>query len=295
MGFQLNTAIVTGASNGIGEELAYQLASEGAWLTLAARNEEKLEAVARRCEILGSHMRGRVLVVPTDVSDEAQCKQLIEATVQEYGRLDTLINNAGLMTTGQFEELETLDPFHKLMAVNYFGAVYCTRYALPHIKKTDGRIAAVASLHSRIGKAGYTGYAATKGAVAAFFNTLGAELQETKVSVTVLHPAEVNTGIHQRAFGPTGELLGEDGKASDGGVDVETIAKQMLKAIDQRKQREAFTIRGRAALISNAISPSLLDYVSQTINRELVEGPEESAESADSAPPTSAGVATENS
>lgn len=263
MGFQLNTVIITGASSGIGEEMAYQLASEGAWLTLAARNEDKLQAVARRCEILGSHVRGRVLVVPTDVTDEQQCRVLIERTVTEYGRVDTLVNNAGLIMASKFEDVETLEPFHQLMAVNYFGAVYCTHYVLPYLKQVNGRLVAVASMHGKVAKPLYTGYTASKFALSGFFNALRAELQDSKVSVTVLYPAEVNTGIRQRGFGADGELLGEEGKTSNQGMNVETCVKRMLKAIDRRKREELFTILNHTAVVTDTIAPNLVDYLSK--------------------------------
>lgn len=263
MGFQLNTVIITGASTGIGEEMAYQLASQGAWLTLAARNEEKLQAVAKRCEILGSHMRGRVLVVPTDVTDEQQCKTLIKQTVQEYGRLDTLVNNAGKIMSANFEEMETLEPFHQLMNVNYFGAVYCTKYALPYLKETHGRLVAVSSLLGRVAVPTYSGYVASKAALTGFFNTLRAELQDTKVSVTLLSPGGVNSGMHQRGFGPDGEILGEMGKTADGGMDVETCVKRMLKAIDKRKREELFTLFNYTAVVTDAVAPSVVEYVAR--------------------------------
>jgi short-subunit dehydrogenase len=261
MGFQLNTVIITGASDGIGEEMAYQLASEGAWLTLAARNEEKLQAVAKRCEILGSHVRGRVLVVPTDVTDEKQCQNLIEQTVQEYGRLDTLVNNAGKIMSATFEEMETLEPFHQLMAVNYFGPVYCTKYALPYLKQTDGRLVAVSSLLGRVAVPTYSGYVASKFALTGFFNTLRVELQETNVSVTLLCPAGVNSGMHQRGFGPDGKPLGAEGHTADGGMDVEKCVKQMLKAMEKRKREELFTLFNYTAVMTDAFAPSVVEYV----------------------------------
>ncbi|MCB0033599.1 MAG: SDR family oxidoreductase [Anaerolineales bacterium] len=263
MGFQLNTVIITGASNGIGEEMAYQLASQGAWLTLAARNEEKLQAVAKRCEILGSHMRGRVIIVPTDVTNEQECQALIEKTVQEYGRLDTLVNNAGKIMSANFEEMETLEPFHQLMNVNYFGAVYCTKYALPYLKQTSGRLVAVSSLLGRVAVPTYSGYVASKFALTGFFNTLRTELQESNVSVTILSPGSVDSGMHQRGFGADGKPLGDTGKTADGGMNVETCVKRMLKAIDKRKREELFTLFNYTAVVTDAVAPSVVEYVAR--------------------------------
>ncbi|MFH1361704.1 MAG: SDR family oxidoreductase, partial [bacterium] len=166
MSFKENVVIITGASSGIGREMAYQLASLGANLVLAARNEARLNEIAQKCQSLGS----KTLVVKTDVADEAQCKNLIDKTVSSFGRIDTLINNAGFGIRGKFEEQPSLDNFHKVMDVNYWGAVYCTRFALPHILKTRGRIVGVSSLLGKFAMAGNTAYSSSKFAMAGFFD-----------------------------------------------------------------------------------------------------------------------------
>ncbi|MCK4531003.1 MAG: SDR family NAD(P)-dependent oxidoreductase, partial [Candidatus Marinimicrobia bacterium] len=140
--FKNKVIIITGASYGIGRELAHQLAEQGAWLVLAARSIEKLETVSEECVKLG----GRVITVPTDISDQSQCKNLIDQTLKEYGKIDVLINNAGIALATRFENLEDLNLFEKVIAVNFFGAVYCTHYALPYLKESQGRLVAVSSL-----------------------------------------------------------------------------------------------------------------------------------------------------
>jgi NADP-dependent 3-hydroxy acid dehydrogenase YdfG len=129
-----NVIIVTGASSGIGRELALQLADKGAWLSLAARDVNKLQDVAAQC-----HQRGaKAIVVPTDVTKRSQCAHLIEQTVSEYKRIDTLINNAGLSMIARFDEIQDLAGLEQVMQVNFFGSVYCTFYALPYLKATKG-------------------------------------------------------------------------------------------------------------------------------------------------------------
>ena len=166
------SALITGASSGIGRSLAHQMADQGAWLVLAARNIEALESVGEACLQRG----GRAISVKTDVTDHSQCQALIQRTVDEFGRIDTLVNNAGISMWALFEDMQSLEPFEKLMQVNYFGSVYCTHYALPYLKQTQGRLAAVASLTALFDVPTRTGYSASKHAMKGFFDTLRVEL-----------------------------------------------------------------------------------------------------------------------
>ena len=120
--FRENVVVITGASFGIGQHLALQLAEKGAWLALAARSLENLNDVSVQCTRLG----GRVIAIPTDVTEPVQCQNLIERTAETYGRIDTLINNAGTGMASRFDELQDLVIFEKVFRVNFFGAVYCT-------------------------------------------------------------------------------------------------------------------------------------------------------------------------
>ena len=117
--FRDNVVVITGASAGIGRELAVQLAAQGAWLSLAARNLEMLDAAAADCRTRGA----RALAVQTDVADQAQCRNLVERTVAEYGRIDTLVNNAGIGMWARFDELADPALLASLMQVNYMGSV----------------------------------------------------------------------------------------------------------------------------------------------------------------------------
>ncbi len=170
--FRDNAVIVTGASRGIGAQLAYQLAEQGALLTLAARSLDQLESVAAECRRRGA----QALTVQTDVTDEAQCKRLIERAVEAYGRVDTLINNAGYGSPMRFDRMPDFKYLRDEIALNYLGVVGCTYYALPYLKQTKGRIVGVSSLGALVGLPGTIGYNSSKHAVRGFLNTLRAEL-----------------------------------------------------------------------------------------------------------------------
>src|SRR5262249_3270465 len=135
----------------------------------------------------------RAIAVPTDVGDKAECQRLVDRTVAEFGRLDTLVNNAGIGMWARFEELQDLDVLEQIMRINYLGSAYCTYYALPHLRKTRGRIVGVSSLAGKTGVPTRTGYAASKHAMSGFFDCLRIELMDSGVTVSMICPGFVST------------------------------------------------------------------------------------------------------
>jgi short-subunit dehydrogenase len=263
--FEDNVVIITGASSGIGREVARQLAEQGAWLALAARDVERLQAVAEECR----QRRGRALAVKTDVAHEADCQQLIAVAVAEYGRVDTLINNAGISMWTPFEQLQDLTLLDTIMHVNYLGAVYCTFYALPYLKQTRGRLVAVSSLAGKNGVPTRSGYAASKHAMVGFFDSLRIELAETGVSVTMIYPGFVTSEIRERAFGADGQPLGKSPVREAEVMTPEECARLMIKAIGRRKREEVMTLRGKLGQWMKLIAPDMVDRVAR---RAIEEG-----------------------
>ena len=176
--FSEKVVIVTCASSGIGQQLALHLARYGAKLALAARNVQKLEHVARECHQQGA----QALVVATDITQQPQCENLIKRTVDEFGCIYTLINNAGVTMCARFDEMQDLTAMEQIIRVNYFGSVYCTYYALPYLKKTNGTIVGIASLTGKTGVPTRSFYAASKHAMAGFFDSLRIELADSGVN-----------------------------------------------------------------------------------------------------------------
>jgi len=259
MDFKGNVVILTGASTGIGEALAHGLAERGAWLVLAARNVQKLEAVAAECRNRG----GRALVVPTDVTDEDECRELVESAVAEYGKVDTLINNAGLSMWMKFEDVEDLDSLEYLMRVNFFGSMYCTYYALPYLKQTRGRIVAVASVAARTGIPTRTGYSASKHAMVGFFESLRIEVEDDGISVTIAFPDFVASGMHTRSLGADGKPLGHNPLQVDKIMTSETCARLIIEGAAARKRQVIMSNRSRFGQWLKLIAPGRVDRIAR--------------------------------
>lgn len=255
--FRDQVVIVTGASAGIGKSLALLLVSQCAKVVIAARRADRLEKIAEECRAFC----GEVMVVPTDVSDEAQCKALIDKTVAKYGRLDMLINNAGMAASALFDEFPNLNLFKQTVDINFYGAVYCTYYALPHLKKTHGRIVAVSSVGGKAAIPYNTPYCASKYAVHGFYDSLRMELVQHGVSCTVVCPWWVATEFHESQLNKDGVPRGTRGRAyyTKKTMTSDQCAQITLDAAYKRR-REVLMGPGTLAVWLKVIAPGFLDW-----------------------------------
>ena len=253
------TIVITGASEGIGRALALNLAARPVRLVLAARNGERLQALAEECEKLGAE----ALAVPTDVTDPAQCDAMVASAADRFGGVDILILNAGATMWSRFDELEDLSILERIMAVNYFGAVYCTRAALPWLKRSRGQIVAVASVAGLTGVPARSGYCATKHAMIGFFDSLRIELADDGVAVTVIAPDFVVSEIHRRALGPDGRPLGETPMQESKIMTAERCAELIVEATVRRKRLLITSSRGRLGRWIKLIWPGLIDRIAR--------------------------------
>ena len=203
------------------------------------------------------------MVVKTDVSVEAECRNLIAQTAAEYGRVETLVNNAGISMWSRFDELQDLSGLERMMRVNYLGAAYCTYYALPYLKQTRGRLVAVSSLAGKNGVPTRSGYAASKHAMVGFFDSLRIELTGSGVSVTLIYPGFVTSEIRERAFGADGQPLGKSPVRESEVMSAEECARIMIDAIARRKREEVMTLRGKLGQWFKLIAPGLVDKVAR--------------------------------
>lgn len=254
----MDVIVITGASDGIGAELARQLArAHGAQvaLVLAARNAPALEAVAQQCHALGA----QTLVLPTDVSDPAQCRALIAAAVDRFGRLDTLVNNAGVSAQALFADVTDLAWYEDLMRVNLWGSVWCTHAALAHLKAARGRVVAVSSLAGLVGVPGRTAYSASKFAMTGFFEALRAELKGAGVSVTTAYPGVVATQIRHRGYNAAGQPAGVSGLREDDAMSVEACARLILQGMQARQREVVMTGKGKLGRWLKLLAPGLVE------------------------------------
>lgn len=227
-------ALVTGASSGIGEAAALALAAQGAAVAVAARRKDRLKALAKRIESGG----GKALVVEADVTDEAQARHVVDRTVDELGRLDTLVNNAGVMLLGPVVGAPT-EEWRRMVHLNLLGLFYCTHAALPHLLEAGSReprnvadVVNVSSVAGRVARLGSAVYNATKFGVVAFSESLRQEVTARHVRVTIVEPGAVMTELatHLRP-----EILAETAKTF-GGIELlrsEDIAEAITYAVSR--------------------------------------------------------------
>ncbi|MFB9244477.1 SDR family oxidoreductase [Massilia antarctica] len=263
----MRVIVITGSSDGIGAEMARQLAArDGARvaLVLAARNGAMLDSVAGQCQSLGA----QTLCVPTDVSMQAECIALIEAAVARFGRIDALINNAGRSAHARFEDVQDLGWYEDLMRVNLWGSVWCTHAALAHLKAARGSIVAVSSLSGLVGVPGRSAYAATKFAMAGFFEVLRAELKGAGVSVTTAYPGVVATQIRHHGYNAAGQQLGKSLLKEEGAMTVEECARQIIDGMERRKREVVMTTKGKVGRFLKLIAPGMVERMALAAVKE---------------------------
>ncbi|WP_286744497.1 SDR family oxidoreductase [Aquabacterium sp. UBA2148] len=256
----MSVVIITGASDGIGAELARQMAqAQGSalQLVLAARSWNKLEAVANECRQHGA----MVVVRPTDVGREDDCRALIADTVARLGGIDTLVNNAGMSGHALLEDVSDLGWYEDLMRVNLWGSIWCTHAALPHLKASKGRLVAISSLAGIVALPGRTAYSTTKFAMNGFFEALRIELAPHGVSVTVAYPGVVATDIRLRGFNAQGLPAGQSKLDEADAMPVDVCAKLIREGIEQRRREVLMSAKGRLARWLKLIAPGLVDQM----------------------------------
>jgi short-subunit dehydrogenase len=228
-------------------------------LALVARDRSALAKVAAECVAMGA----KATVIVADVAIEDDCREAVERTIAAFGRIDTLVNNAGATMWANFEDIRDMSILAFIMQVNYMGAVYFTHYALPHLKASRGRIVGVASLTALTGVPTRSGYAASKHAMRGFFDSLRVELAGAGVTVTMAYPGFVSTGIRENASGPDGRPIAISPVKEGEVMTAENCAGLILAAIETRRREVVMTARGRIALFLKLVAPGLVDRIAR--------------------------------
>lgn len=245
--------IITGASSGIGLAAAKEFASHGCKVVMAARRLELLQETEKLISTTTE-----VLSVKCDVSIEEDCKALIEATVAKFGRIDILINNAGISMRAMFRDLD-LSVIKQLMDVNFWGTVYCTKYALPWLLSSKGSVTGVISIAGYKGLPARTGYSSSKFAVYGFLDTLRIEHLNDGLHVMVFAPGFTASNIRQVALTADGSKQGETPRDENKMMTAEECAKHLSKGIIKRKAEVILTAQGKLVVWINKFFPRLVD------------------------------------
>lgn len=244
--------VITGASSGIGKALAFEFARKKAKLVLAARRLDLLEDLKKQ-------LHTEVVIKQTDVSSEDDCRALIDYAVSSFGRIDVLLNNAGISMRANFEDVD-LSVLHKLMDVNFWGTVYCSKYALPYLLKTKGSLVGIISIAGFVGLPGRTGYAASKFAIRGFLDTVRIENLKNGLHVLVAAPGFTSSEVRKSALTASGTNQGETPRNEEKMMSAEECAKHIVTAIKKRKRQLVLTlVEGKLTVLLGKFAPTLLD------------------------------------
>ena len=252
MYFQDKVAVVTGGSDGIGKALVQLLLSKGAQVATCGRNYDKLY------QLKTSHPNNDLFIFAADVSREQDCRKFIDETIRSFGRIDILINNAGISMRAEVADTD-LDTLRRVMDINFWGTVYCTKYALPQVLAAKGTIVGVSSIAGFRGLPGRSGYSASKAAVNSFLEVLRTELLDSGVNVMWVCPGFTSSNIRNVALDKDAKPQGETTMNEGEMMSAEECASHILHAVEKRKRTLVLTFTGKRAIFMNRFFPSLAD------------------------------------
>jgi short-subunit dehydrogenase len=246
--------IITGATSGIGKALAYECAARGAKLVISGRNNIKLMEMSEDL----FHKGIKVFPIKADVSLEEDCRNLIRRTVDEYGRIDVLINNAGISMRALFEDVD-LGVIKKLMDTNFWGTVYCSKFALPYLLNSKGSLVGISSIAGYKGLPGRTGYSSSKFAMQGLLEVIRIENRKKRLHVLIAAPGFTASNIRKVALAKDGSQQGETPLDESKLMPAETVAYKIADAIEKRKKILILTMTGKMTVFLNKFLPSFMD------------------------------------
>jgi short-subunit dehydrogenase len=250
--FNNKVVIVTGGTDGIGKALVDKLIEAGAKVSTCARKHDKLYQL--QAEYSGKPLHTLV----ADVSNEADCKKLIDQTVEVFGGIDVLINNAGISMRSLVQDVE-IDTIKKVMDINFYGAVYGTKYALPYIIEKQGTVVGVSSIAGYRGLPGRSGYSASKFALQGWLEALRTELLAKQVNVMWVCPGFTTSNIRNAALNSTGNAQGESPMDEGKMMPADECAMHIMRSIEKRKRTLVLTFTGKRTVWLNKLFPKFAD------------------------------------
>lgn len=255
MNLQNKTVIITGASSGIGKACAEEFAKQGANLVLGARQYVSLCEIAQDLE---QRYGIKAIAVQCDVSRETECEHLISQALITFNRIDILINNAGISMRALFKDLD-LVVIRNLMDVNFWGAVYCTKYAMPALLKNKGSVVGISSIAGYKGLPGRTGYSASKFALNGFLEALRVENLKNDLHVMIASPGFTASNIRNVALVKDGSAQGESSMDEGKMMSSEKVAEIIVSGVIERKRTLIMTGQGKLTVLLNKLLPAWLD------------------------------------
>nr|MBC7611423.1 SDR family oxidoreductase [Pseudopedobacter sp.] len=247
--------VITGASSGIGKACAEEFAKRGAHVVLAARQDVVLCEIAQE---IHDKYHVRTLAVQTDVSNENECKDLMQQSIITMGKIDILVNNAGISMRALFKDLD-MDVIKKVMDINFWGTVYCTKYAFDEILSQSGSIVGVSSIAGFKGLPGRTGYSASKFAMNGFMEALRNENLNNNLHVMVACPGFTASNIRNVALNSEAKPQGETSMIEEKMMTAEEVATRIVNGVEARKRTLIMTGQGKLTVILQKILPKFLD------------------------------------
>ena len=246
--------IITGASSGIGKACASEFFKRGARLVLVARTESKLIELTKSIRNLG----GEAIYIVADVANELDCRNMINNVIDIYGTIDILINNAGISMRALFLDLDLAD-FEKVMKINFFGTVYCTKYALKYILESKGSVVGVSSIAGHKGLPARTAYSASKFAMTGFLEALRIENFKKGLHVLIASPGFTSSSIRENALNSSGGSQKESPRNEKKMMSSEEVALKIVDAVGKRRRSIVLTSQGKLVVFLNKFFPSLVD------------------------------------
>lgn len=265
--FKDKVIIVTGASSGIGLATARLFASYDAKVVMAARSIDKLEQLRNEMPEPAD-----VLCVKTDVTVEADCKNLIEETIKKFGRIDILVNNAGISMRAMFIDLD-LDVIKRLMDTNFWGTIYCTKYALPYLLESKGSVVGVISTAGYLGLPGRTGYSASKFAIRGFLSTLRVEHRYDRLHVMAFAPGFTASNIRNMALLADGTPQGMTPRNEEKMMSAERVAQRLAYGLKRRKNEMLLTPIGKITKFFTFALPKFSEWCEYKMMAKEPESP----------------------